>query len=146
MSLSDAVVGTVVWTRNGTLKLVADLSDEQLALQPAPKTNHAAWVLGHLITTDYALLGILTGQAVPAWIDEAFKAKYGNKSEPVAEKENYQNKAVLCGAAECDAHEQIIAKLEDHDGGGFLHAAPGSGAAGAVCDDWARCALLWNLA
>src|SRR3954471_23591619 len=115
MSLSDAVIGTVVFTRGRTLGLVADLSDEQLVAQPAgpggAKTNHGAWVRGHLITTDYALLGILTGQAVPAWIDEPYKAKYGNKSVPVAGRENYQKKEWYVERLKA-SFDQIIAKLK----------------------------------
>ena len=29
-------------------RLVADIPDGAMALQPAPGMNHAAWVLGHL--------------------------------------------------------------------------------------------------
>lgn len=29
-------------------RLVADIPDDKMAIQPAPGINHAAWVLGHL--------------------------------------------------------------------------------------------------
>ena len=40
----DAFIATITHTRNATLKLVADLTGDQMTLQPAPKTNHPAWV------------------------------------------------------------------------------------------------------
>ena len=38
-------------------QLVADLSDEQMAAQPAGVINHPAWTLGHLGATSDALAG-----------------------------------------------------------------------------------------
>jgi uncharacterized damage-inducible protein DinB len=110
MSLLDAVVAAIVHTRNQTLKLVADLSDEQLARQPAPKTNHPAWVLGHLLSSEYALLSVLTGATAPAWIDDAYKAVYGNKSEPSPDRSRYQSKQWYIERLSA-VHEQVLAKL-----------------------------------
>ncbi len=39
MSLNDALIMVITHTRNQTLKLVADLSDEQLAVQPGAKNE-----------------------------------------------------------------------------------------------------------
>ena len=37
------------------MKLVADIPDEQLTVQPFPGMNHPAWILGHLaVAYDYA--------------------------------------------------------------------------------------------
>ncbi len=92
MSLNDALIMVITFTRNQTLKLVADLSDEQLAVQPAPKTNHAAWVLGHILVSDYSFLQLISGTPVPDWVDETVRAIYGNKSEPSADKSKYKPK------------------------------------------------------
>lgn len=92
MSLSDALLMVIAHTRNQTLKLVADLSDDQLCVQPAPKTNHPAWVLGHLLLVDHSFLNTISGTPVPAWLDDAWKATYGGKSEPVADKSKYKPK------------------------------------------------------
>ena len=40
-------------------RLVADIPDDQMAVQPAPGMNHAAWVLGHLACTADMLGGML---------------------------------------------------------------------------------------
>ena len=92
MSLLDAVIACITHTRNQTLKLVADLSDAQFCLQPAPKTNHPAWVLGHLLLVDYSFLKTIGGPDVPADIDDKFRATYGGKSEPVADPSLYKPK------------------------------------------------------
>lgn len=110
MALLDAVIATIAHTRNQTLKLVADLSDEQLTKQPAPKTNHPAWVLGHLVAVDYSFLNVLTGAPAPAWVDEAYKATYGNKSQPVSDASKYQPKQWYLDRLKV-VHEQILAKL-----------------------------------
>jgi uncharacterized damage-inducible protein DinB len=112
MALLNGIVDTIAHTRNQTLKLVADLSDEQLVKQPAPKTTHAAWVLGHLLVVDYAFLTVLNGgkPQAPAWIDETFRAIYGAKSEPAADPSKYQSKQWYLERLAV-AHEQVIAKL-----------------------------------
>jgi uncharacterized damage-inducible protein DinB len=92
MSLFDAVVSVIMHTRSQTLKLVADLSEEQMCAQPAPKTNHPAWVLGHLLLVDHSFLKTIGGPELPAWLDESFRATYGGKSEPLADRAKYQPK------------------------------------------------------
>src|SRR5580698_101064 len=92
MPMLDSYLATINHTRNQTLKLVADLTDDQLVIQPAPKVNHPAWVLGHLLQVDHAFLSLITGQPLPAWIDDAWKATYGMKSEPSPDKSKYKPK------------------------------------------------------
>ena len=74
MSLNDALIMVITHARSQTLKLVADLSDDQLAIQPAPKMNHAAWVLGHLLVVDFGFRKLVTGEAAPEWVDDAVTA------------------------------------------------------------------------
>ena len=59
----EAFIATITHTRNATLKLVADLTDDQLTNQPAPKMNHPAWVLGHLLLVESNFLTLLGGTA-----------------------------------------------------------------------------------
>jgi uncharacterized damage-inducible protein DinB len=111
MPMLDSYLMVLNHTRNQTLKLVADLSDDQLVVQPAPKTNHAAWVLGPLLLVDSSFLGTITGQPAPAWIDDAFRATYGGKSEPVADKSKYQSKKWYVDRL-IAVREQITARLK----------------------------------
>src|ERR1039458_4268975 len=92
MSLLAPFIGTITHTRNQTLKLVSDLNDDQLVFQPAPKTKHPAWVLGHPLPTHHTSLALIGGAPAPAWIDDAYKATYGGSSQPVADKSKYKPK------------------------------------------------------
>ena len=87
-----AFVATMKLTRHMTLKLVADLSDDQMVFQPAPNMNHPAWVFGQLILVDYAFLTLVTGQPAPDWINDEYRAVYGGKSQPVSDKSKYKGK------------------------------------------------------
>jgi uncharacterized damage-inducible protein DinB len=111
MPFNDALLMVITHARNQTLKLVADLSDEQLAVQPAPKMNHAAWVLGHLLVVDYGFRQLITGQPADAWVTDEVKALYGNKSEPVADKSKYKPKQWYLERMS-PLREQITARLK----------------------------------
>lgn len=93
MPMLDSYLATIAHTRNMTLKLVADLTDDQLVQRPAPKVNHPAWVLGHLLQVEHAFLSLVTGHPMPDWINDEWKATYGQKSEPVADKTKYKPKS-----------------------------------------------------
>ena len=111
MPMLESYLAVLNHTRNQTLKLVADLTDDQLTKQPAPKTNHPAWVLGHLLMVDQAFLMTITGQPIPAWIDESYKAIYGAKSEPVADKSKYQPRQWYIDRLS-SVREQILTRLK----------------------------------
>jgi len=111
MSLNDALIMVITHARSQTLKLVADLSDDQLAIQPAPKMNHAAWVLGHLLVVDYGFRKLVTGEAAPEWVTDEVTALYGNKSEPVADKSKYKPKAFYLEKM-AEVRGQIVARLK----------------------------------
>ncbi len=95
-------------TRNATLKLVADLNDQQMVAQPAPGTNHPAWVLGHLLQVDYRLLNLLGGPAPE--VDEQWRQTYGGKSTPVADASKYKPKQFYVERLAA-TREKIIARL-----------------------------------
>lgn len=107
----DALIAVFNHTRNQTLKLVADLNEDQMVAQPAPKTNHPAWVLGHLLLVEYSFLNLITGEAVPAFVDDAWRKTYGGGSQPVADKSAYKPKAFYVEKL-AEAREKILAKLK----------------------------------
>jgi uncharacterized damage-inducible protein DinB len=111
MAMLNAYLMVITHARNQTLKLVADLSDEQLVVQPAAKTNHAAWVLGHLLASDYSLRALITGEPPAAFLDDAWKATYGGGSTPVADKSKYKSKAFYIEQLSI-VREQIVAGLK----------------------------------
>ena len=111
MPMLDSFLMVITHARSQTLKLVADLSDDQCVFQPAPKTNHPAWVLGHLLSSEYSFLNLISGKPVPAFIDDAWKATYGGGSTPVADKSKYQPKAFYIEKLAA-ARDEIIAALK----------------------------------
>lgn len=88
-------------------RLVADLSDDQMALQPAAGMNHAAWVLGHLACTADMLGGMIGANPVcPA----EWPALFDWNSSPSSDAGLYPSKASLVQALE-EAHASIAAAL-----------------------------------
>lgn len=61
--------------------LVADLSDEEMTLQPPGVPNHAAWTLGHLIHSCQAIAGEL---GVGPWLPDDWGSRFGYGSSPGA--------------------------------------------------------------
>lgn len=90
-------------------RLVADLPDDAMALQPAPGMNHAAWVLGHLACTA-DMLGAMIG--LPAVCPADWVALFDWNSSPSNDASQYPPKAALLQALE-DAHAGIAAALPD---------------------------------
>jgi hypothetical protein len=88
-------------------RLVADIPDDKMALQPAPEMNHAAWVLGHLACTA-DMLGAMIGTkpvCPPDWA-----ALFDWNSSPSSDAARYPSKATLLNALE-EAHNCIAAAL-----------------------------------
>ncbi len=90
-------------------RLVADVPDDTMALQPAPGMNHAAWVLGHLACTA-EMLGAMIGVRPTCPTDWA--ARFDWNSSPSSDASQYPSKATLLQALE-DAHATIAAALPD---------------------------------
>jgi hypothetical protein len=88
-------------------RLVADIPDDKMTLQPAPEMNHAAWVLGHLACTA-DMLGAMIGTKPVCPADWA--SRFDWNSSPSSDASQYPTKATLLKALE-DAHAQVAAAL-----------------------------------
>ena len=87
-------------------RLVADLPQDQMAVQPQPAMNHPAWVLGHLArTTDFAASFFGVAPAVPKAWEELFKG--GSKPTSTAA---YPDKATLLQTLE-GGHARVAEAL-----------------------------------
>ena len=53
---------------------MADLSDEDIVLQPPGVPNHAAWTLGHVIHSCQAMAGEL---GVEPWLPREWESQFG---------------------------------------------------------------------
>ena len=88
-------------------RLVADLAEEQMTVQPAPGMNHAAWVLGHLACSGDLVGGLIGNTPVcpPEW-----QQLFDWNSTPKAGSAQYPSKAELLAALEA-VHGGIAASL-----------------------------------
>lgn len=60
--MNNLLIWTLQGVRGQTLKLVKDLSEEQMYLQSKAAENTPAWILGHLLLGDVYLLSMLKVQ------------------------------------------------------------------------------------
>lgn len=84
--------------------MAADISEDQMTVQPAPGMNHPAWILGHLAVTTDSAVRIVGGATV---CPEDWRAKYGPGSTVVADRNAYPSKAELLAAFEA-AHARVM--------------------------------------
>lgn len=88
-------------------RLVADVAEERMALQPAPGMNHAAWVLGHLACTGDMFGGLVGLDPV---CPSGWQPMFDWNSTPVADPARYPSKAELLAALDA-VHGGIGATL-----------------------------------
>ncbi|MFM8577784.1 MAG: DinB family protein [Planctomycetaceae bacterium] len=105
--MTDPLLHTTSLKLGYAQRLVADISDAGMALQPAPGMNHDAWVLGHLACTA-DMLGAMIGLKPVCPSD--WPTLFDWNSTPSSDASLYPSKATLLKALE-DTHAQIAAAL-----------------------------------
>jgi uncharacterized damage-inducible protein DinB len=78
MNAKDAIKRVIEFSDMVTRSYVADLNDEDLLVRSVPGTNHIAWQLGHILTSEHQMLQQL-GQEPPA-LPEDLDAKHSSES------------------------------------------------------------------
>lgn len=110
-SVIDAIAHCWKQNQDYGQRLVADLSDEQMILQPAPEgkspSNHPAWVLAHLNTYIPIIGALIEGKE----FDDPKDAPFGMKSKPEHDLSVYPAKAELIGEYVA-GHEQVTKLLD----------------------------------
>lgn len=70
MNAKDAIKNALTSTQNILAMYLSDLSDADLLVRPAPKANHIAWQLGHLIGAECGMMRQnASGSSYPALPD-----------------------------------------------------------------------------
>jgi hypothetical protein len=104
-------------------KLVNDLSDEQMTLQPAPEgsapSNHPAWVLSHLNVYIPLIESLIRGEQ----FDDPKTHRFGMMSKPEADRSIYQTKDKLVSDFVA-GHERVIDLLSSADNSVFERDTP----------------------
>jgi uncharacterized damage-inducible protein DinB len=86
------LIGSFEYTVDFIERQVADLSDEDIVLQPPGAPNHAAWTLGHVIFSCHEIAGEL---GVERWLPGDWESRFGYGSVPAAEASPQFEKAAL---------------------------------------------------
>jgi hypothetical protein len=92
-------------------RLMADIKQEEMSVQPAERVNPPAWILGHLaICTDFALNLLGRPMRLPTtWHDE-----FGPGSSPKAQNPPYPRREELLMALAA-GHAAVVAELASVD-------------------------------
>ncbi len=108
-------------------ELVADLSDEEMILQPPGVPNHAAWTVGHVIYSCQAIAGMLG--ATP-WLPETWESLFGYGSSPRdAAHSAHASKEILMSRF-ADACDRLRSTLLGTEEGRLRASLPGPESAG----------------
>ncbi len=92
-------------------QLVADLTDEQMAAQPAGVINHPAWTLGHLGATSDALAGML---GLPSTFPDAWREACKMGGIPSPEAADFPAKEQLLEQLRAQ-HERVAGAMAEAD-------------------------------
>lgn len=78
-------------------KLLADIPDDKMCVQPAPGMNHAAWIMGHLTFVADSMIKVWGQNPTMSreWVE-----LFNLASKPTAERARYPSKAALLEAYE----------------------------------------------
>lgn len=112
MSFHTGLLPLYAFSLHQAKNLTADLPVDRWTHQPAPQTNHAAWVIGHLAYCGDALIGLL-GEPMHSPAD--WEKLFGITSEPVADATTYPEPATLLAALE-ETHNrlnELVPRIEE---------------------------------
>ncbi len=105
LSAIEPGINALNFARNATLKFAEDITDEQMTHRPTPKSNHAAWLLGHLAYADDGFYTKLSGN--DSVIPDNYETQFGMGTEPSDDASVYPSKAELLAAME-KAHTALV--------------------------------------
>lgn len=91
MNAKDAIRNTMDMARMITHSYLGDLSDADLLIRPVPNSNHIAWQLGHLITSECEMISKLGHRMpeLPAGFAAAHNKEAATRDSGFASKQAY---------------------------------------------------------
>jgi len=95
--MKDHVLRASVVNVEYAKKLVADIPEDKMCVQPAPGMNHAAWVLGHIAFVFDSMIRVFDQKPAmsPEWLE-----LFNVASKPTDDRSRYPSKAALLEAYE----------------------------------------------
>lgn len=109
MTPRQHAVALLKWVRSISDGILGDFPDDKFTFQNHPNDNHAAWVLGHLASTDAWIAGVVGARGVS--IPESWNALVGQGSKPERDAKKYPSPAEL-RKAYADSRAAVLEWLE----------------------------------
>lgn len=103
MTTTEAIKNTIDTGQFILTTYLSDMSDADLLVRPVPGANHAAWQLGHLVSSEFEMMTKM-GYAMPA-LPDGFAESYTKET------------ATSDDAAKFHTKEQYLAWLQEQRGG-----------------------------
>lgn len=75
MNVKESIRSNIEFADKVVQAYLGDLKDEELFIRPVEGTNHIAWQLGHLISSEHSVIDAIAPGKMPA-LPEGFAAKY----------------------------------------------------------------------
>ncbi|MEL6105019.1 MAG: DinB family protein [Planctomycetota bacterium] len=96
MHAKDAIRNTYEFSQMVLTSYIGDFSDEELLKRPSEGCNHAAWQLGHLISSECRLLdAVAPGFAID--LPEGFAEKHGKENASSDNAADFSSKEEYLG-------------------------------------------------
>lgn len=121
-ALLESGLTNLEFARRFTFSLLEDISEDQWCHQPVVDGNHAAWVVGHLASTDDFFLSTLSGR--PSGLPDKWKELFGMGSKPTPDLAGYPSPAELKSKLS-GCREDFVAWLKSLDEKKLLSPLPG---------------------
>ena len=115
MNVKDLLHYNVTFTHGVTKMYLDDVTDDEMLVRAVPGSNHLAWQLGHLVTSERSLLEAI-GADVPD-LPEGFAEKHGRENIDSDDPSDFLTKAEYFKLMQQmhDAADTAIDKTDEAD-------------------------------
>jgi hypothetical protein len=93
MNAIDVIRTALTGTRDVPGRYLADLSDADLLVRPAPTANHIAWQLGHLVVAEPRLVKMAFPEAVYPELPAGFAERHTKEASHIDPPQGFATKA-----------------------------------------------------
>src|SRR5439155_26929461 len=97
MNINDLVADVLARNLEFLKMSIADLSDADLMVRPAPGANHAAWQLGHLVVAEKGMISAVRPGSMPE-LPAGFEQRFTPETCKIDDPKAFVKKADLIDA------------------------------------------------
>src|SRR3954453_19819667 len=95
MTISQLLADVLARNLNMLKMTLADFSDADMLVRPAPSANHAAWQLGHLIASECWMRGNAGDAAAAGELPAGFAEKFTKETAKIDDPAAFPTKAEI---------------------------------------------------